>query len=155
MKFICPLIVVKDINRSRKFYEGILKQEVTEDFVENVGFGGFSIHLESHFRELIGDLPVRQGGHNAELYFEEDKVDEMAAVLEKEGVAFIHPVMEQPWRQKVVRFYDPDQHIIEVGESLEHTAYRLHKEGYDNQEVASITYMSMEMVEAAILKYRT
>ena len=30
----------------------------------------------------------------------------------------MHPVKEHSWGQRVVRFYDPDRHIIEVGENM-------------------------------------
>ncbi|MHB8131782.1 MAG: VOC family protein [Mobilitalea sp.] len=54
MKFICALIVVDDIEISRRFYEKVLNQKVKYDFGENVTFeGGFSIHLKSHFLELL------------------------------------------------------------------------------------------------------
>jgi len=50
MKYLCSLITVSDINRSRYFYENLLKQEVESDFGENVGFkGGFAIHLENNY----------------------------------------------------------------------------------------------------------
>ena len=54
MKFICPLIVVNNMEVSRNFYEKVLSQKVQYDFGENVSFeGGFAIHLKSHFSDLI------------------------------------------------------------------------------------------------------
>jgi len=29
-------------------------------------------------------------------------------------ILFVHELREQPWRQKVARFYDPDKNIIEI-----------------------------------------
>jgi len=53
MKFVCPLIVVRDIGVSRTFYETVLGQNVLHDLGENVFFeGGFAIHLRSHFEDL-------------------------------------------------------------------------------------------------------
>ena len=53
MKYVCSLIVVEDIQRSRDFYERILKQKVKYDFGENVTFeGGFAIHLKKHFEKI-------------------------------------------------------------------------------------------------------
>ena len=72
MKYICPLITVSDIKLSRDFYEKLLKQKVKYDFGENVTFyGDFAIHLQSHFKELIDNREIRQGGNNFELYFEQ------------------------------------------------------------------------------------
>jgi hypothetical protein len=59
---------------------------------------------------------------------------------------------EQPWRQRVVRFYDPDRHIIEVGESMEHLCYRLYTEGKTIAEIEKITMMPREFVKLAIKK---
>ena len=50
MKYICPLIVVKDIEASRNFYENVLGQKLKYDFGENITYeGDFSIHLEEHY----------------------------------------------------------------------------------------------------------
>ena len=40
--------------------------------------------------------------------------------VREEKVEFIHGIVEQPWKQKVMIFYDYDKNIIEVGERLEH-----------------------------------
>lgn len=154
MKYICPLLVVSDIPKSRKFYEAILKQKVKFDFGENVTFeGDFAIHLDSHFSSLIGGKEITRGGNDFEIYFEEDELEELAEKLTGEGVEFVHPLREQPWRQKVLRIYDPDRHIIEIGESMEHLCYRLKQEGMGNQEIAQITYMPEEFVVQSIEKY--
>ena len=130
MKFICPLITVADMKRSRDFYEGLLNLKVKYDFGENVTFeGDFAIHLQSHFSSLIDNRPIRTGGNNFELYFEFDMVDQIADLLSHNGVEFVHEVREQLWRQKVVRFYDLDMNIIEIGESMEYLSYRLSSEG--------------------------
>ncbi len=154
MKYICTLISVDDINRSRQFYENILKQEVKYDFGENITFkGDFAIHLKSHFSKLIDGKMITSGGNNFELYFEYDDVDTFAIELRRNNVKFVHEIREQPWRQKVVRFYDPDNNIIEVGESMEYLSFRLSKEGKSVEEISTITYMPVEFVKTSILKY--
>ncbi len=154
MKYICTLITVSDINKSRSFYENILECEVKYDFGENVTFhGDFSIHLDSHFKGLIDSKEITHGGNNIELYFEHDDVEQFAVVLEENGIELVHPVREQPWRQKVVRFYDPDKHIIEVGESMEFLSYRLSLEGMNIEEISKTTIMPVEFVTEAIKKF--
>lgn len=154
MKYICPLVTVDDINRSRQFYENILKQEVKYDFGENITFkGDFAIHLKSHYSKLIDGKVITSGSNNFELYFEYDDVDTFVNELKRINVEFVHKVREQPWRQKVVRFYDPDYNIIEVGESIEYLCYRLSKEGKSIEEIASITYMPIEFVKTSVQKY--
>jgi len=88
MKFICPLIVVDDIEVSRGFYENILSQKVKYDYGENVIFeGDFSIHLKSHFSDLINSRPedIIQKSNNTELYFEEDNLESLLDKLKDIG----------------------------------------------------------------------
>ena len=55
-KYVCSLITVSDIARSRAFYEGMLGQKVNLDLGPNVSFhGGFAIHERTHFESLLGD----------------------------------------------------------------------------------------------------
>jgi catechol 2,3-dioxygenase-like lactoylglutathione lyase family enzyme len=142
MKYICPLITVSDIKRSRDFYENLLNQKVKFDFGENITFhGDFAIHLQSHFKELIDNKEIRQGGNNFELYFEYDNVEQIVKLLMENNISFVHGIREQPWRQKVVRFYDPDKNIIEIGESMEYLAFRLKIEGLSIEQISKITNM--------------
>ncbi|MBN2213461.1 MAG: VOC family protein [Bacteroidales bacterium] len=154
MKYICPLITVSDIGRSRDFYERILGQKVKYDYGENVTFeGDFAIHLRSHFKELINNKKIKSCSNNFELYFEHDDPDKLVEKLKDHGVTFIHEMREQPWRQRVVRFYDPDNNIIEVGESLEHLSYRLNHEGMTAGEISGIISMPEIFVKKSIEKY--
>lgn len=155
MKYICPLITVKDIVRSRDFYEDVLNQTVKYDFGENVTFNGdFAIHLQSHYSQLIDDKPIRSGGNNFELYFEYDNLDEIVVRLKEQNVEFVHDVREQPWRQKVVRVYDPDKNIIEIGESLEYLSYRLNIEGLTEEQISKIVGIPVDFVKTSIAQYR-
>ena len=151
MKFICPLITVTDIKRSRIFYENVLNQKVAFDFGQNVSFaGGFAIHLRSHYKELIGNKEIRPGGNDFELYFEFDDLESFVAKLLENQVIFVHQMREQPWRQRVVRFYDPDEHIVEVGESMEYLSYRLSKEGMTAEEIAGATELPADFIKGAV-----
>ena len=146
MKYLCSLITVSDINRSRYFYENLLKQEVESDFGENVGFkGGFAIHLDSHFKNLI-NKEIKQGGNNFELYFEEDNLDELVNNLKENSVEFVHELREQPWGQKVIRFYDPDKHIIEIGETMKHLVQRLKNSGLEPEQISKATSLPIDYV---------
>jgi catechol 2,3-dioxygenase-like lactoylglutathione lyase family enzyme len=140
MKFICCLLAVDDVARSRRFYEEILGQKVKMDFGENITFeGDFALHKAAHYRQLIDGKEICFGGNTGELYFEDNALEDLASRLEAEGVALVHPLREQPWRQQVIRFYDPDRHIIEVGESMEHLVQRLKAEGMSQEEILGAT----------------
>ena len=53
MRFMCPVLAVKDINRSRKFYETVLNQKVTLDLGKNITFEDH-FAIQSDFEGLIG-----------------------------------------------------------------------------------------------------
>ncbi len=121
MKYVCTLIVVRDIEQSRKFYHDLLDQEVIADFGANVTLtGGFSLQSADSWKTFIdkGHEDIAYGNCDSELYFEEAQMDTFLKKLERFGVDYVHPVKEHAWGQRVVRFYDLDQHIIEVGEPL-------------------------------------
>jgi catechol 2,3-dioxygenase-like lactoylglutathione lyase family enzyme len=154
MKFICPLIVVNNIQISRDFYERILNQKVQYDFGENVSFeSGFAIHLKSHFSYLINinEKDIVQKSNNGELYFEEEDLDSFLQKLRDiDSVEYVHELKEQPWGQRVIRFYDPDKHIIEVGEPMESVAKRLLSKGLSIQETAKRTLMPEEFIRQCL-----
>lgn len=148
MQYICPLLAVEDLEQSKKFYTEVLDQSIKYDMGKNVTFeGDFALHEQAHYQELLGDKEINKASHNFELYFETDEMDDLLQKLETEGVEFVHEMKEQPWRQRVIRFYDPDRHIIEVGETMQHLCDRLRKEGHSEEEVQEITGLPMEFIE--------
>ena len=154
MKYVCPLITVSDMKLARDFYETLLGQKVKYDFGESVTFhGDFAIHLQTHYKNLIENREIKSGGNNFELYFESDTIELIVENLKKSKIVFVHELREQPWRQKVVRFYDLDKNIIEVGETLEHLSFRLRKEGLSVEQISEITDMSIDFVIDSIEKY--
>ena len=155
MKYVCPLITVSDMKQSRDFYENLLDQKVKHDYGESVTFyGDFAIHLQNHFKNLIDNHEIKSGGNNFELYFESDTIELIVEKLKGNNVIFLHELREQPWRQKVVRFYDPDKNIIEIGETLEHLSFRLRTEGLSVEQVSEITNMPVDFVIDSIEKYK-
>ncbi len=153
MNYICALITVSDIKRACYFYEQVLNQKVKYDFGENVTFhGDFAIHLQSHFMGLI-NREVTSGGNNFEIYFESDDIENIELKLKQHNVEFIHQIVEQPWRQRVMRFYDYDKNIIEVGEPMEFVAFRLFKENNSIENISKMISMPQEFVNEAIVKY--
>jgi len=154
MKFIGSLIQVEDIQRSRRFYEKVLGQKVKMDFGENVTFeGGFSIHQKDHFLALINNAPVIKKSNSFELYFEHDELPEIVKEIKGLQLEFVHEIIEQPWKQQVIRFYDYDKNMIEIGERMEHVAFRLSRQDYSIDEICRITYLDKEAVEKAIKEY--
>jgi catechol 2,3-dioxygenase-like lactoylglutathione lyase family enzyme len=157
LKYMGPLVVVDEIETSRYFYEQLLGQKVKYDFGPNVAFErDFSIHLKSHFQTLLGDgaqHPITKKSLNLELTFETDEIETIYQVLPQAAVAFIHTIQEQPWGQRVMRLYDPDGHVIEIGETMDATVWRLYGQGLSTGRIREKTGMPMEFVEQAILEY--
>lgn len=89
------------------------------------------------------------GGNDAELYFEENCLDEFLDKLKKSAyeIRYVNPLMEHGWGQRVVRIYDPDDHVIEIGESLEFVARRFLREGLSVEEVSQKTGLPLDIVE--------
>jgi len=123
IRYQSSVFFVRDVEASRCFYEGLLEQEVTLDHGECVGFaGGFSIWQAAYGHQVVFGEPPGDEGQlgrgNCELYFETDDLDAAWERLSAAGVAPVHAVTEQPWGQRVLRVYDPDGHIVELGEPM-------------------------------------
>lgn len=137
MKFKNPLLVVTDMEKAVAFYQKVLGLHKTMDFGANVTLtGGVSLQTLDTWQEFIGTGAVDFGANNAELYFEEEAFGEFAEKLKALDVDFVHPVKEHPWGQRAVRFYDPDRHIIEVGESMKAVCRRFLDSGMTPQQAA-------------------
>ncbi len=156
MKYICPLITVENIERSKKFYQEILGQKIKEDFGQNVVFeGDFSIHLREHYSVLLGGLEISKGGNNFEIYFEESDLDSLQLKLIKNKVEFVHEIQTQPWQQRVFRIYDPDKNIIEIGESLKDVCIRLNNEGKSIDEIMDLTSLPVSYINESLKQIKT
>jgi catechol 2,3-dioxygenase-like lactoylglutathione lyase family enzyme len=155
MKYKLPLVVVDDISVARKFYEEVLSQKVILDFGANITFAGdFALQSKESWVNFIHktESEVLLKSNNFELYFEEEKFDELVARLKEIEIQYVHGVVEYPWGQRVIRFYDPDMHIIEVGERMETVVKRFISQGLSVEETAERTQHPIEFVEACCLE---
>jgi catechol 2,3-dioxygenase-like lactoylglutathione lyase family enzyme len=149
--FICSLFVVDNIQEAKDFYTRVLGQKIINDLGENVVFEGpFALHEKKHYKKLIGDLTITSPSNSSELYFEEVNLEKVQENLKKEGVDFVHEIREQPWRQQVLRIYDPSYNIIEIGESLNHTINRLWQEGLSENEIGKTLSMTQKVVKRTL-----
>jgi catechol 2,3-dioxygenase-like lactoylglutathione lyase family enzyme len=152
MKFKLPVIVVRDMERSRKFYEELLDLKVVLDFGANVTFdGGLSLQTRDVWRGFIGsEDTIICRPNNFELYFEEKNLDKFLQKLKGFDVEMVHDVKEYTWGQRVVRFYDPDKHIIEVAESMTIVIRRFYNQGMSVEEIVERSQHPVEFVKAAL-----
>ena len=126
------MLVVTDMDKTVEFYKSVLGLEVVMDFGANKTLtGGLALQTLETYKEFIGTSDISFGGNNFELYFEEDNFDKFANNLRKCDVQYIHPVKEHSWGQRVVRFYDPDRHIIESGRKYESGLQKIYRQRND------------------------
>lgn len=156
MSFASSIIVVEDVVRSRHLYEEILNQQVVADFgIYNVGFeGGFAMYKKTLFQELVDGLDIVGKSNSFVLYFEVENLAELEEEIAKNGFEFIHRTREQPWKQMVFRFYDYDNHIVEIAERMDAVSYRLHREGKTEEEISELTGIPVDQVLQHIDKYK-
>ncbi len=88
---------------------------------------------------------------NFELYFEEEQFDEFVERLKSFKIQYVHDVAEYSWGQRVIRFYDSDMHIIEVGESMVTVVKRFIAQGLTIEETAKRTQHPVEFVKSCII----
>lgn len=154
MNYQAPLLVVKDINRTKEFYCKVFNLEVIMDFGANITLtGGISFQTLESWAQFIGrkEKDISFGGNDAELYFEEEEFDVFVTKLRTvKAIEYVHGVKEYPWGQRVVRFYDPDKHIIEVGESMKTVCKRFLDSGMTVEETSERTLFPVGFVRTCL-----
>ena len=117
MKLKNVLIVVSDIKRSRKYYHDLFGLEMVLDNDGNMILTeGLVLQDAAIWKDFLGkDIVPRNNA--SELYFEEKDIEGFVRKLEilYPETVYVNPLMTHSWGQKVVRFYDPDGNLIEVG----------------------------------------
>ncbi|MDI9442499.1 MAG: glyoxalase/bleomycin resistance/dioxygenase family protein [Firmicutes bacterium] len=149
MQYKLTLLAVKDVEVSKRFYTELFDQEVVLDLGCNVTFsGGFAIQQEFAWLVHLPPGAVVEKSNNVELYFEVDDFDQFLTRLgEYQEIEYVHLPKKHDWQQRVVRIYDPDFHIIEIGESKTVIANRYLTAGYSVEETAAIIQHPVEFVE--------
>lgn len=121
--FYNTIVFVKDINKSKKFYTEVIGLKILDDFQTIVFFEDhFVIHNGNNLLKTIFKrsplLNFNKGKKNIEIYFETDNIEESYKKIIDSNVKVIHAIEKQAWGQKVFRFYDPDNHLVEIGEAF-------------------------------------
>jgi len=150
-RFTTTLLAVKDVERSKAFYRDLFDQTVTLDLGKNVTLsGGFALQQGFDWLTDVSAESMRWQEHTLELYFEVDDFDGFLTKLDAHpDVRLVHPPRKHAWQQRVVRLYDPDGHMIEVGEAMAVIARRYLREGLTEEETAKIIQHPVEFVRAA------
>lgn len=117
MKLKNILIVVKDIEKSKQFYHDLFGLNMVLDNDGNMILTeGLVLQDERIWRDFIGKDIIPQN-NSCELYFEEKDIESFAKKLEElyPSIQYVNKLTTHSWGQKVIRFYDLDGNLIEVG----------------------------------------
>lgn len=117
MKLRNILIVVKDIKKSKQFYHDLFGLNMILDNDGNMILTeGLVLQDEKVWKGFL-EKDIIPKSNSCELYFEERNIEAFIEKLEKlyPSIEYVHRLMTHSWGQKVVRFYDLDGNLIEVG----------------------------------------
>ncbi|MBQ8725797.1 MAG: VOC family protein [Clostridia bacterium] len=117
MKLKNILIVVKDIEKSRKFYQDLFGIELVLDNDGNMILTeGLVLQDEKIWKSFL-DRDIVPKSNSCELYFEEQDIESFIEKLERlyPSIEYVNRLMTHSWGQRVIRFYDLDGNLIEVG----------------------------------------
>ena len=148
MKFEGVLFAVRSMAVSRPFYETVLGRKVAMDLGTNLVFEGGPT-LQEGFGQLVGfpEENTVYRAYNSELYFETTTLMEDAERIKAAGAEVLHEPKEYPWGQWTFRFFDPDGHLIELGEAMDYVASRFLAQGLSEEETAQRTQFPLEVVK--------
>ncbi|MDV0446338.1 hypothetical protein MsAg5_01680 [Methanosarcinaceae archaeon Ag5] len=139
-----PVLFVKDAQKARSFYEGLLGMTVVADFgglnlVFKEGFALWQIMDGNIIPEKLGreNIENSKSVSRFELGFETEEIDDIFKTLKENNTKFLHEMNMELWGQRTIRFYDPDGHLIEVGESMPFFLRRIYNEEGQNLEATS------------------
>ena len=121
MKLRNVLIVVRDIERSRKYYHDLFGLETVLDNDGNMILSEGLVLQDAKIWENFLGKDIIPRNNASELYFEERDIEGFIQKLEElyPDTVYVNRLMTHSWGQRVVRFYDPDGNLIEVGTPME------------------------------------
>ncbi len=150
-----PVLFVKDAQKARDFYTEVLGMTVVADFgglniVLKEGFALWQIMDGNIIPKTLGRANIENVGTPSrfELAFETDELDTIYKILKENNVKFLHEINTELWGQRIIRFYDFDGHLIEIGEAMPVFLKRIFDEEGQNIEATSKrTYMPQEAIK--------
>lgn len=121
MKLKNILIIVKDIEVSKKFYKDLFGLDVILHNEGKVILTEGLVLQDKRIWESFIERSVSESGHTMELYFEEKDIDGFMKKLEDStyNIEYIHRDLTHKMGRRMVQIYDPDGHMIEVGEPIQ------------------------------------
>ena len=117
MKLKNILIVVENIEESRKFYHDLFGIDLVLDNDGNMILTEGLVLQDKKIWKSFLDRDIVPRSNSCELYFEEQDIESFVEKLERlyPSVEYVNRLMTHSWGQRVIRFYDLDGNLIEVG----------------------------------------
>ena len=111
------LIVVNDMDRAINFYKEMFGLQVILNQDGNVIMSEGLVLQDANIWQQFLDKELISKNNMTELYFEEVDIEGFVKKLNESDyeIEYVNELMEHSWGQKVVRFYDLDGNLIEVG----------------------------------------
>ena len=151
VKFYSPVIFVNEIERSKKFYTEILDEEIEHDFGSNILFiSHLSLWKIMPGHEIAEIADKTRKRISFELYFETEDIHKSAEKLKANNIRLLHDIKTESWGQKTIRFYDPDDHLLEIGESFNTFISRIYEETGSIDETAVKTGVHKEIIRKIV-----
>ncbi len=149
MKFHSSVIFVKDIEKSKDFYVQMLNQEIEHDFGKNIILkSGLTIWEIQPEHVISKTLKTKVNSNKFELYFETELIEKKHKQLKNENIDFLHEIHEEPWGQRTIRFFDPDKHLLEIGEPLPIFIKNMFKRGLSAKQITEKSGVPIATVES-------
>ena len=117
MKLKNILIVVKDMEKSWQFYHDLFGIDMVHDNDGNMILTeGLVLQDEKIWKSFL-DRDIVPRSNSCELYFEEQDIESFVEKMERlyPSIEYANRLMTHSWGQRVIRFYDLDGNLIEVG----------------------------------------
>ena len=111
------LVVVKDMEKSKRFYHDLFGLDMVVDHGGNVILTeGLVLQEEKIWRKFL-NRDIIPKNNSCELYFEESDIEAFTEKLETlyPSIEYVNKKTTHSWGQSVIRFYDLDGNLIEVG----------------------------------------
>jgi catechol 2,3-dioxygenase-like lactoylglutathione lyase family enzyme len=150
IKFHSTVIITEDFEQMKSFYQTVLQQKVEFDFGNCIGFeNGLSLWKlkeEYPIAKKLGRTFDKSGNKNLEFCFETDDFELVVQNLKQHQLKYLHIETEESWGQQTIRFYDPENNLVEIGETIPCFVKRFYNQGMTIEEVSKRTSVPTELV---------
>lgn len=120
MKQVDTILLVRDIKKSDEFYRNIFGLEVLHNWeVMMVYKNRLAIHQIDKIQPEEFAQSIKINDHNNVIVYIEldinERLEDILNLLKDNSIKIIHGIYALPW-QRIIRCYDPDGNIVEIGE---------------------------------------